>query len=149
VNGSGRQDLIGLPEGEDTSGGMDREAANIAGGYLDLAAMDYLHMTTDEPCRENRDRIEPMLPSLGAVALAFGAIFIAEFGDKSQLLILAFRYPLRRPPGGARTCAGGRNRPGHQRGGGRGRRRGRAAAGGRCRCLRPRVPGDRRLDSAR
>src|SRR5687767_4043867 len=27
---------------------------------------------------------------LGAAALAFGAIFVAEFGDKSQLLILAF-----------------------------------------------------------
>lgn len=38
-----------------------------------------------------------MLPFLGATALAFGAIFIAEFGDKSQLLILAFatRYPAR------------------------------------------------------
>lgn len=38
-----------------------------------------------------------MLPFLGAAALAFGAIFIAEFGDKSQLLILAFatRYPAR------------------------------------------------------
>ncbi|HYI66305.1 MAG TPA: TMEM165/GDT1 family protein [Candidatus Limnocylindrales bacterium] len=34
---------------------------------------------------------------LGAAALAFGAIFIAEFGDKSQLLILAFatRYAAR------------------------------------------------------
>jgi len=34
---------------------------------------------------------------LGAVALAFGAVFLAEFGDKSQLLILAFatRYPWR------------------------------------------------------
>ena len=33
----------------------------------------------------------------GAVALAFGAIFVAEFGDKSQLLILAFatRYAAR------------------------------------------------------
>lgn len=31
-----------------------------------------------------------MLPFLGAVALAFGAIFIAEFGDKSQLIVLAF-----------------------------------------------------------
>jgi putative Ca2+/H+ antiporter (TMEM165/GDT1 family) len=33
----------------------------------------------------------------GAAALAFGAIFVAEFGDKSQLLILAFatRYPAR------------------------------------------------------
>jgi putative Ca2+/H+ antiporter (TMEM165/GDT1 family) len=32
---------------------------------------------------------------LGAVAIAFGAIFVAEFGDKSQLLVLAFatRYP--------------------------------------------------------
>ena len=32
---------------------------------------------------------------LGAVAVAFGAIFVAEFGDKSQLLVLAFatRYP--------------------------------------------------------
>lgn len=38
-----------------------------------------------------------MLPFLAAVALAFGAIFVAEFGDKSQLLILAFatRYPWR------------------------------------------------------
>ena len=38
-----------------------------------------------------------MVPFLGAAALAFGAIFIAEFGDKSQLLILAFatRYPAR------------------------------------------------------
>ena len=34
---------------------------------------------------------------VGAVALAFGAIFVAEFGDKSQLLILAFatRYAAR------------------------------------------------------
>ena len=34
---------------------------------------------------------------VGAAALAFGAIFVAEFGDKSQLLILAFatRYPWR------------------------------------------------------
>jgi Ca2+/H+ antiporter, TMEM165/GDT1 family len=34
---------------------------------------------------------------VGATALAFGAIFVAEFGDKSQLLILAFatRYPWR------------------------------------------------------
>ncbi len=31
-----------------------------------------------------------MLPFLGAVAVAAGAIFIAEFGDKSQLLVLAF-----------------------------------------------------------
>ena len=38
-----------------------------------------------------------MLTFLGAAALAFGAIFIAEFGDKSQLLILAFatRYAAR------------------------------------------------------
>ena len=38
-----------------------------------------------------------MLPFLGAAALAFGAIFLAEFGDKSQLLVLAFatRYPWR------------------------------------------------------
>ena len=38
-----------------------------------------------------------MLPFLAAAAVAFGAIFIAEFGDKSQLLILAFatRYPAR------------------------------------------------------
>ena len=38
-----------------------------------------------------------MLPFVGAAALAFGAIFIAEFGDKSQLLILAFatRYAAR------------------------------------------------------
>ena len=34
---------------------------------------------------------------IGAVALSFGAIFIAEFGDKSQLLVLALatRYPAR------------------------------------------------------
>jgi Ca2+/H+ antiporter, TMEM165/GDT1 family len=38
-----------------------------------------------------------MAEFLGATAIAFGAIFIAEFGDKSQLLILAFatRYPWR------------------------------------------------------
>jgi putative Ca2+/H+ antiporter (TMEM165/GDT1 family) len=38
-----------------------------------------------------------MLSFFGAAALAFGAIFIAEFGDKSQLLILAFatRYAAR------------------------------------------------------
>lgn len=34
---------------------------------------------------------------VGSAALAFGAIFVAEFGDKSQLLILAFatRHPWR------------------------------------------------------
>jgi putative Ca2+/H+ antiporter (TMEM165/GDT1 family) len=31
-----------------------------------------------------------MLAFLGAAALALGAIFVAEFGDKSQLLVLAF-----------------------------------------------------------
>ena len=31
-----------------------------------------------------------MLPFLGAAAIAAGAIFVAEFGDKSQLLVLAF-----------------------------------------------------------
>lgn len=31
-----------------------------------------------------------MLPFLGAAAIAAGAIFLAEFGDKSQLLVLAF-----------------------------------------------------------
>ncbi|MEA2650899.1 MAG: Ca2+/H+ antiporter, family [Chloroflexota bacterium] len=38
-----------------------------------------------------------MLTFLGAAALAFSAIFVAEFGDKSQLLILAFatRYAAR------------------------------------------------------
>jgi len=38
-----------------------------------------------------------MLPFVSAAGLAFGAIFIAEFGDKSQLLILAFasRYAAR------------------------------------------------------
>ena len=38
-----------------------------------------------------------MAEFLGAMAIAFGAIFVAEFGDKSQLLILAFatRYPWR------------------------------------------------------
>ncbi|MGH2417729.1 MAG: TMEM165/GDT1 family protein [Candidatus Limnocylindria bacterium] len=38
-----------------------------------------------------------MLPFLSAAAIAFGAIFVAEFGDKSQLLILAFatRFPWR------------------------------------------------------
>ena len=38
-----------------------------------------------------------MAEFLGAAAIAFGAIFLAEFGDKSQLLVLAFatRYPWR------------------------------------------------------
>lgn len=38
-----------------------------------------------------------MMTFLGAAALAFGAIFVAEFGDKSQLLVLAFatRYAAR------------------------------------------------------
>jgi putative Ca2+/H+ antiporter (TMEM165/GDT1 family) len=38
-----------------------------------------------------------MLTFLGAAALAFGAVFVAEFGDKSQLLVLAFatRYAAR------------------------------------------------------
>ncbi len=38
-----------------------------------------------------------MLEFIGDAALAAGAIFVAEFGDKSQLLILAFatRYPWR------------------------------------------------------
>ncbi|MDQ4036562.1 MAG: TMEM165/GDT1 family protein [Chloroflexota bacterium] len=38
-----------------------------------------------------------MLTFLAAAGLAFGAIFVAEFGDKSQLLILAFatRYAAR------------------------------------------------------
>jgi putative Ca2+/H+ antiporter (TMEM165/GDT1 family) len=38
-----------------------------------------------------------MVEFIGDAALAAGAIFIAEFGDKSQLLILAFatRYPWR------------------------------------------------------
>jgi Ca2+/H+ antiporter, TMEM165/GDT1 family len=38
-----------------------------------------------------------MAEFLGAMAIAFGAIFLAEFGDKSQLLTLAFatRYPWR------------------------------------------------------
>jgi putative Ca2+/H+ antiporter (TMEM165/GDT1 family) len=31
-----------------------------------------------------------MLPFIGAAAVALGAIFVAEFGDKSQLLVLAF-----------------------------------------------------------
>jgi Ca2+/H+ antiporter, TMEM165/GDT1 family len=31
-----------------------------------------------------------MPPLLGAAAVAFGALFVAEFGDKSQLLVLAF-----------------------------------------------------------
>ena len=31
-----------------------------------------------------------MLSLLGAAGVAFGAIFVAEFGDKSQLLVLAF-----------------------------------------------------------
>jgi Ca2+/H+ antiporter, TMEM165/GDT1 family len=37
------------------------------------------------------------MPLIAAAAVAFGAIFVAEFGDKSQLLILAFatRYPAR------------------------------------------------------
>src|SRR5262245_36497466 len=38
-----------------------------------------------------------MAEFLAATAIAFGVIFVAEFGDKSQLLILAFatRYPWR------------------------------------------------------
>lgn len=38
-----------------------------------------------------------MISFLGAAGLAFGAIFVAEFGDKSQLLILALatRHPWR------------------------------------------------------
>ena len=38
-----------------------------------------------------------MLTFIGDAALAFGAIFVAEFGDKSQLLVLAFatRYAAR------------------------------------------------------
>ncbi len=38
-----------------------------------------------------------MLTFLAALGVAFGAIFLAEFGDKSQLLILAFatRFPWR------------------------------------------------------
>jgi Ca2+/H+ antiporter, TMEM165/GDT1 family len=38
-----------------------------------------------------------MTEFLAAAAIAFGAIFVAEFGDKSQLLVLAFatRYPWR------------------------------------------------------
>lgn len=38
-----------------------------------------------------------MLSFVGAMGLAFGAIFVAEFGDKSQLLIFAFatRYAWR------------------------------------------------------
>jgi putative Ca2+/H+ antiporter (TMEM165/GDT1 family) len=38
-----------------------------------------------------------MVEFLGAMAIALGAIFLAEFGDKSQLLVLAFatRYPWR------------------------------------------------------
>jgi len=35
---------------------------------------------------------------LGAVAVAFGAIFVAEFGDKSQLLVLAFATRYAWPP---------------------------------------------------
>jgi Ca2+/H+ antiporter, TMEM165/GDT1 family len=37
-----------------------------------------------------RASIHPMPPLLGAAAVAFGALFVAEFGDKSQLLVLAF-----------------------------------------------------------
>ena len=38
-----------------------------------------------------------MAEFLGAAAIAFAVIFVAEFGDKSQLLVLAFatRYPWR------------------------------------------------------
>jgi Ca2+/H+ antiporter, TMEM165/GDT1 family len=38
-----------------------------------------------------------VLEFLGAAAIAFAVIFVAEFGDKSQLLVLAFatRYPWR------------------------------------------------------
>jgi putative Ca2+/H+ antiporter (TMEM165/GDT1 family) len=31
-----------------------------------------------------------VMPFLGAVAIAFGAVFVAELGDKTQLLVLAF-----------------------------------------------------------
>jgi len=39
-----------------------------------------------------------MLPFLTDAALAFGAVFVAEFGDKSQLLILAFATRYRATP---------------------------------------------------
>ena len=39
-----------------------------------------------------------MIPFLAAVAIAAGAVFIAEFGDKSQLLILAFATRYRAGP---------------------------------------------------
>jgi Ca2+/H+ antiporter, TMEM165/GDT1 family len=39
-----------------------------------------------------------MLAFLGAVAVAFGALFVAEFGDKSQLLVLAFATRYAWPP---------------------------------------------------
>ena len=80
VNGSGRQDLIGLPEGEDTSGGMDREAANIAGGYLDLAAMDCLSEFEAESSdlRAQQDDVPRVavsrLPSLALPRIALPAI---------------------------------------------------------------------------
>ncbi len=62
------------------------------------------HPTQDQPTIGGYARptgiagsIRAMPAFLGAAALAFGAIFIAEFGDKSQLLILAFatRYAWR------------------------------------------------------
>lgn len=39
-----------------------------------------------------------MGPFVGAVALAFGAVFVAELGDKTQLLILAFATRYRALP---------------------------------------------------
>lgn len=39
-----------------------------------------------------------MAPSLDAVALAFGIVFAAEFGDKTQLMVLALASRLRAGP---------------------------------------------------
>ncbi|MBA2633011.1 MAG: TMEM165/GDT1 family protein [Chloroflexi bacterium] len=89
-----------------------------------------------------------MLPFLAAVALAFGAIFVAEFGDKSQLLILAFatRYAWRPVVLGVVVAAVVIS--GHQRRHRGGHRQRAPRDGGRDR-LRGRVSARRRMDAAR
>ncbi len=83
-----------------------------------------------------------------AAGVAFGAIFIAEFGDKSQLLVLAFATRYRAGPVIAGVVLAAALIQGISVAVG-------AAAGGvAARALRrdrggPRVPGGRRVDAAR
>ena len=42
VNCAGNQDRAGVSKGEDAGCGVDREAANVPGGYLNLATVDCL-----------------------------------------------------------------------------------------------------------